>query len=51
MNFSNRVRYALGGEYVPKIRGNYFQRMAYRAGAYYSKDYLTIQGNRMRNMA
>lgn len=48
MNFSNRVRYALGGEYVPKIRGNYFQRMAYRAGAYYSKDYLTIQGNRMR---
>ncbi len=22
--------------------------MAYRAGAYYSKDYLTIQGNRMR---
>lgn len=48
MKFNNRTRYAVGGEYVPKVRGNYFQRMSYRAGAYYSNDYLNIQGNRLR---
>ena len=48
MDFKDRTRFALGGEYVPKIRGNYFQRMAYRAGAYYNNDYLNIQGNRLR---
>lgn len=48
MNFNNRVRFAAGGEYVPKVRGNYFQRMSYRAGFYVGKDYLNIQGNRLR---
>ena len=47
MKFNNRVRVALGGEYVPKVRGNYIQRMSYRAGAYIGKDYLNIQGNRL----
>lgn len=47
MNFNNRVRVALGGEYVPKVRGNYIQRMSYRAGVYVGKDYLNIQGNRL----
>lgn len=48
MKFNNRTRYALGGEYVPKIRGNYFQRMVYRLGAYYANDYLNINGNSVR---
>lgn len=48
MEFSNRVRYALGGEWIPKIRGNYAQRMAYRLGAYYCNDYLKLQGNQVR---
>lgn len=48
MDFKNRVRYAVGGEFVPKVRGNYFQRMAYRLGAYYNNDYLNIQGNRLK---
>lgn len=48
MNFHNRTRYALGGEFVPKIRGNYFQRMAYRAGVYYNNDYLNIQNNKLK---
>ncbi len=48
MEFANRVRYAVGGEWVPKIRGNYGQRMAYRIGAYYCDDYLKIAGNRVR---
>lgn len=48
MKFNNRTRFALGGEYVPKVRGNYIQRMAYRLGAYYTNDYLKIQGNSVR---
>lgn len=48
MDFNNRTRYALGGEYVPKVRGNYFQRMSYRAGAYFGNDYLNINGNKLR---
>lgn len=48
MKFNNRMRYAIGGEFVPKIRGNYLERMAYRAGLYYTDDYLNIRGNRVR---
>lgn len=48
MQFSNRLRYALGGELVPKIRGNYFQRMAYRAGIFCNNDYLKILGNQVK---
>ena len=45
MEFNDRLRFAAGGEYTPKIRGNYGERMTYRVGAYYTKDYLKIQGN------
>lgn len=48
MNFKNRTRYAIGGEYVPKLRGNYVERIVYRLGAYYNYDYLDIQGNQVR---
>lgn len=48
MEFNNRTRYALGGEFVPRIRGNYGQRMTYRLGAYYTNDYLRINGNSVR---
>lgn len=48
LKFRNRMRLALGGEFVPKIRGNYFQRMAYRLGTYYNNDYLDILGNRVK---
>ncbi|MDE6792185.1 MAG: hypothetical protein K2J48_03785 [Muribaculaceae bacterium] len=48
MQFNNRVKYALGGELVPKLRGNYFQRITYRLGAYYTNDYLKIKGNSIR---
>lgn len=48
MNFNNRTRFALGGEFVPKIRGNYMQRVAYRAGLYFNNDYLNIQGNKIK---
>ena len=48
MDFKDRTRFAIGGEYTPKIRGNYWQRLAYRAGVFYSNDYLNIQGNQLR---
>lgn len=47
-NFRDRLRYAVGVEYVPKLRGNYGQRMAYRLGGYYCDDYLSILGNKVR---
>lgn len=45
MDFNNRSRYALGAEFVPKIRGSYGERISYRLGAYYCDDYLKINGN------
>lgn len=48
MNFNNRTRYAVGGEYVPKVRGNYLQTIAYRLGAYYANDYINVQGNKIK---
>ena len=48
MNFNNRQRVAVGGEFMPKVRGNYAQRMSYRMGAYYTEDYLKILGNGVR---
>ena len=48
MEFNNRSRYAAGAEFVPKIRGSYMQRAAYRLGAYYTDDYLKIHGNGVR---
>ena len=48
MEFNNRSRYAAGAEYVPKLRGSYMQRAAYRLGAYYTDDHLKIHGNGVR---
>lgn len=48
MNFSNRWKIAAGFEIVPKIRGNYLQRIAFRVGGYYTNDYLMIEGNNVR---
>ena len=46
--FADRTKFALGGQYVPDSRGNYFQRMNYRVGAYWSDDYLVLQDNQLR---
>ena len=48
MKFSDRMRIAVGGEYVPKVRGSYMQRAAYRLGGFFCDDYLNIKGNRVR---
>lgn len=48
MEFNDRYKVAVGGEYVPKLRGRYLQRVAYRIGGYYSRDYLNIRGNNVK---
>ena len=41
--FKNRMRIALGGEYIPAYRNrNYFGRINYRAGFHYSNSYLRV---------
>lgn len=47
-NFADRWKTALGMQFVPKTRGNYFQRIAYRCGAYYSRDYIMVGNNNIR---
>lgn len=48
MTFNDRTRYAAGAEFVPKVRGNYLERMSYRLGGYYSNDYLRIGSNSVK---
>lgn len=46
--FNDRLRFALGGAYVPRLRGNYLQRINYRLGLHYTRDYQMIAGNSVR---
>ncbi len=48
MEFNNRYKIAVGGEFVPRIRGNYGQRIQYRLGAYYTRDYIKIGNNSVK---
>lgn len=49
LKFNDRTRYAVGAEFVPKLRGNYLERINYRLGAYYCNDYLRIGSNSVRD--
>ena len=46
--FANRFKSAAGVQFVPRRRGNYFQRINYRAGGYVNRDYLTVRGDNIR---
>ncbi len=48
MDFNNRTKFAVGAEYVPRLRGNYGERISYRFGGYYCNDYLKIRGNAVK---
>lgn len=50
MDFNDRSKFAVGAEFVPKLRGNYGERVAYRLGAYYTNDYLNINGSKVREL-
>ncbi len=46
--FADRWKINLGVQFSPRPRGNYLQRIQYRAGAFYTHDYLMIQGNNVK---
>lgn len=48
VKFADRYKGAFGVEYIPGRRGSYFERMAYRAGAYYSRDYMMSGTNNVK---
>ncbi|MDE5841206.1 MAG: hypothetical protein K2H49_09830 [Muribaculaceae bacterium] len=48
MRFTDRRKFAIGGEYTHNIRGNYLERMPFRLGAFYTHDYLKIDRNTMK---
>lgn len=45
---NDRYRAALGFQIIPKHRGNFIQRTSYRFGGYYTRDYISIRGNELR---
>ncbi|MBO4941913.1 MAG: hypothetical protein J6C95_00605 [Muribaculaceae bacterium] len=47
-SYGDRSKYAIGLQYVPDFRGSYFKRINYRAGAFWSDDYLKLRGNQLR---
>lgn len=47
-DFANRWKIAAGAQFVPNYRGGYGQRINYRLGGYYNRDYLIVRGNNVR---
>ncbi len=45
---NDRYKFAAGLQFTPKLRGNYLQRVQYRVGAFYNRDYLKVLGNNVR---
>lgn len=45
---TDKYKGAVGLQFTPKTRGSYLQSVQYRAGAFYSRDYLHILGNNVR---
>lgn len=46
--FADRYRIGAGAQYRHNMRGNYLQRILWRAGAYTNRDYITVNGNNVR---
>lgn len=46
---ANRYKIAAGASYVPDPRGGYLKRIAYRAGAFYNRDYIMVGSNHVRD--
>lgn len=47
--FANRYRIALGGQYTHNWRGNYLQRMQFRLGGFFNRDYIMVGDNHVRD--
>ncbi len=49
--FNNRLKIALGAEYMPrKLGGNYLNDMSYRAGVFYNRSYLKVGENNLNEI-
>lgn len=46
--FADRYQVAVGAEFTPSLRGSYIKRIAYRAGAFYNRDYVMVGDNNVR---
>jgi hypothetical protein len=47
--FADRYKVGLGLQYQPAARGSYAQRIHYRFGTYFNRDYITVLGNNVRD--
>lgn len=47
--WNDRWKISAGMSYLPNPRGNYFNRMTYRVGAFYNNDYTNVNGNDVRD--
>lgn len=47
--YSNRWRVGAGFSYTPNPRGGYFRRVTYRAGGFYSRDYVMVGDNHVKD--
>lgn len=45
IQFANRTKFAFGAQYRHKVRGNYLQRIQWRAGMFTGRDYMMVAGN------
>ena len=48
--FADRFRIGAGAQYVYNSRGNYLQRMQYRIGGFYNRDYVMVGENNVRDI-
>ncbi len=47
--YANRWRVGAGISYMPNPRGGYFRRITYRAGGFYSRDYIMVGDNNVKD--
>lgn len=47
--WNDRWKVSAGMSYLPNPRGNYFNRMTYRVGAFYNNDYMNVNSNNVRD--
>lgn len=47
-HFADRWKINAGAQLTPRPRGSYLQRINYRIGGFYTRDYLTVHGNNIK---
>lgn len=48
MKFNDRRTFAVGGEYAHNVRGSYLERMPWRIGGFFTRDYLKVGANSVK---